>query len=124
MSIYKRGSVYWYKFMWNGQVIRQSTRQGNDNKARIEESKHRVRLALEQKDAEAARSRLGCTEVLTCHECERLFDAEKAVRREKHVFCRSKCAHAWAKARTVTTLRAFLMIDLFLMPRHATRQSQ
>ena len=24
MSIYKRGDVYWYKFMWKGQVIRES----------------------------------------------------------------------------------------------------
>jgi hypothetical protein len=28
MSIYKRGSIYWYKFMWNGAIIRESTRQG------------------------------------------------------------------------------------------------
>ena len=31
MSIYKRGKVYWYKFMWNGDVIRESTRQGKSD---------------------------------------------------------------------------------------------
>jgi integrase len=45
MSIYKRGDVYWYKFMWNGQSIRESTKQGNDKTARKMEAAHRTRLA-------------------------------------------------------------------------------
>jgi len=45
MSIYKRGKVYWYKFMWNGELIRESTKQGNDRKARNMESAHRAALA-------------------------------------------------------------------------------
>jgi integrase len=45
MSIYKRGSVYWYKFMFCGQVIRESTKQGNDKVARNMESAHRTSLA-------------------------------------------------------------------------------
>ena len=45
MSIYKRGKVYWYKFMWNGEMIRESTKQGNDRKARNIESAHRAALA-------------------------------------------------------------------------------
>lgn len=45
MSIYKRGKVYWYKFMWNGEMIRESTKQGNDKKARNIESAHRTSLA-------------------------------------------------------------------------------
>lgn len=45
MSIYKRGYVYWYKFMWNGELIRESTKQGNDRKARNMESAHRAALA-------------------------------------------------------------------------------
>ena len=45
MAIYKRGKIYWYKFMWNGEVIRESTRQRNDKKARNIESAHRTALA-------------------------------------------------------------------------------
>jgi len=45
MSIYKRGNIYWYKFMWNGELIRESTKQGNDRKARNIESAHRTALA-------------------------------------------------------------------------------
>jgi integrase len=45
MSIYKRGEIYWYKFMWNGQMIRESTKQGNDKTARKMEAAHRTRLA-------------------------------------------------------------------------------
>ncbi len=45
MSIYKRGDVYWYKFMWNGQMVRESTKQGNDKVARQMEAAHRTSLA-------------------------------------------------------------------------------
>jgi len=67
-----------------------------------------ARLAQQQKDAEAARNRLGCAEVLPCHECERLFNADKAGRKEGNVFCAPKCANAWRKARTMPTLKSFL----------------
>ena len=30
MGIYKRGEVYWYKFMWQGRTVRESAKQGND----------------------------------------------------------------------------------------------
>ena len=45
MSIFKRGNVYWYKFMWNGEMIRESTKQRNQNTARNIESAHRTKLA-------------------------------------------------------------------------------
>ena len=108
MSIYKRGNVYWYKFMWNGELIRESTRQGNDRKARNSESEHRARLVQQQKDASNAQTRLGCSNVLPCHECEKLFNAEKAVRKADNVFCTVKCAADWSKARTMPTLQVFL----------------
>ncbi|HXX13948.1 MAG TPA: tyrosine-type recombinase/integrase [Candidatus Eremiobacteraceae bacterium] len=43
--IYKRGNTYWYKFMWHGKLIRESTKQGNDKVARQMESAHRTALA-------------------------------------------------------------------------------
>ena len=45
MAVYKRGKRYWYKFMWNGEMIRESTLQGNQNVARNQESAHRTRLS-------------------------------------------------------------------------------
>jgi integrase len=45
MSIYKRGDIYWYKFQWNGVMVRESTRQGNDKVARQMEAAHRTSLA-------------------------------------------------------------------------------
>ena len=45
MSIYKRGKVCWYKFMWNGELIRESTKQGSDKVARQMEAAHRTALA-------------------------------------------------------------------------------
>jgi integrase len=43
----KRGTcgVYWYKFMWQGRLVRESTKQGNDKVARQMESAHRTSLA-------------------------------------------------------------------------------
>src|ERR1700757_4004303 len=43
--IYKRGKVYWYKFMWQGKLVRESKKQGNDKVARQMESAHRTSLA-------------------------------------------------------------------------------
>jgi hypothetical protein len=44
-GIYKRGEVYWYKFMWQGKLIRESTKKGNDKVARQMEAAHRTSLA-------------------------------------------------------------------------------
>jgi hypothetical protein len=43
--IYKRGRIYWYKFVWNNETVRESTRQGNDKVARQMEVAHRTSLA-------------------------------------------------------------------------------
>jgi integrase len=43
--IYKRGKTYWYKFMWKGELIRESTKQGNPRIARQMESAHKTSLA-------------------------------------------------------------------------------
>jgi integrase len=37
--------VYWYKFMWSGKLVRESTKQGNDKVARQMEAAHRTSLA-------------------------------------------------------------------------------
>jgi hypothetical protein len=45
VSVYKRGDVYWYKFMWLGKLVRESTKQGNDKVARQMEAAHRTSFA-------------------------------------------------------------------------------
>ena len=45
MGIYKRGDIYWYRFMFNGLLVRETTKQGNDKVARAMESAHRTSLA-------------------------------------------------------------------------------
>ena len=45
MSIFKRGNVYWYHFMFNGEHIQHSTKQGNPRTARQIEAAHRTALA-------------------------------------------------------------------------------
>src|SRR5207245_2997823 len=48
MSIFKRGRVYWYHFVFNGQHIQQSTKQGNPRVARQIEAAHRTALAKDE----------------------------------------------------------------------------
>src|ERR1700676_545858 len=45
MAIYKRGRVWWYKFTWNGEPIRESTKQGNKRIAEQIESVRKGQLA-------------------------------------------------------------------------------
>ena len=45
MAIYKRNETYWYKFTFNGEAIRESTRQKNQHIARQMEAAHRTSLA-------------------------------------------------------------------------------
>ena len=45
MSIFKRGRIYWYHFVFNGQHIQESSKQGNPRVARQMESAHRTALA-------------------------------------------------------------------------------
>jgi len=45
MTVFKRGSVYKYHFVFNGEHIQKSTRQGNLKVARDMEAAHRTRLA-------------------------------------------------------------------------------
>jgi integrase len=45
MAVYKRGRVWWYKFTWNGEPIRESTKQGNKRIAEQIESVRKGQLA-------------------------------------------------------------------------------
>src|SRR5215831_10077775 len=45
MSIFKRGRIYWYHFVFNGEHIQESTKQGNPRVARQIEAAHRTSLA-------------------------------------------------------------------------------
>lgn len=46
MSVYKRGKVWWYKFVWNGEPIRESSKGNNKRTAEQMEAAHKTRLAL------------------------------------------------------------------------------
>ena len=106
--IYKRGRYYWYKFVFNGELIRESTKQGNDKIARNMESDHRARLAREQHERIAARERLQCSDVTRCDECEKLFNAEKALKLGTNTFCSDVCRAGWQKKHTdIPTLKTF-----------------
>ncbi|MCC6486387.1 MAG: tyrosine-type recombinase/integrase [Candidatus Hydrogenedentes bacterium] len=45
MSVYRRGRVWWYKFNWNGEPIRESTKQSNKRTAEKMEATHKASLA-------------------------------------------------------------------------------
>jgi integrase len=45
MAVYKRGAIWWYKFNWNGEPIRESTKQSNKRTAEQMEATHKTSLA-------------------------------------------------------------------------------
>jgi integrase len=45
MSLYKRGKVYWFHFVWNGQSVQRSTKQGNKRIAETIEATCKSSLA-------------------------------------------------------------------------------
>jgi len=45
MAVYKRGRVWWYRFTWKGDAIRESTRQTNKRVAEQIEAAHKTSLA-------------------------------------------------------------------------------
>ena len=45
MAVYKRGEVWWFKFVWNGELIRASTKQGNKRVAEQIEASRKAALA-------------------------------------------------------------------------------
>ena len=45
MGIFKRGNVYWYHFVFDGEHIQKSTKQGNPRTARQIEAAFRTALA-------------------------------------------------------------------------------
>src|SRR5205807_9728252 len=97
MAIYKRGKIYWYKFMWNGQPIRESTKQGNDKVARQMEAAHKTSLAKGEVGIREKKS------VLTLAE-----------------FCRKRFA-PWAESTTsLKTWRDFYRVGLTAIQSYAS----
>jgi integrase len=45
MAVFKRGKKWWYKFVWNGELIRESTKQSNKRTAEQMEASHKASLA-------------------------------------------------------------------------------
>jgi integrase len=45
MAVFKRGKKWWYKFFWNGEPIRESTKQSNKRTAEQMEAAHKASLA-------------------------------------------------------------------------------
>ena len=51
MSIFKRGTIYWYHFLFSGEHIQKSTKQGNPRTARQMEAAHRTSWLREKLDS-------------------------------------------------------------------------
>jgi hypothetical protein len=45
VSVFKRGNIYWYKFIWGGKRIQESTRQSNYRAAINIENDAKTKLA-------------------------------------------------------------------------------
>jgi hypothetical protein len=72
------------------------------------ESNRRTELARAKQEQEAACARLQCAEVVRCQECEKLFNAEKAIKKGDNVFCGRSCEAEFYTKHAMPTLREFL----------------
>lgn len=45
MAVYKRGGTYWFKFVWNGETVRESAKTGNKRTAEQIEAARKTQLA-------------------------------------------------------------------------------
>jgi integrase len=103
--------VYWFKFLWQGKLIRESTHQGNDKVARCMESAQRTKLAQEHKDRKDAADFLDCRpdQLVPCANCRDWLNSNFAFVVEEKKFCSSSCRTEWAnKHRNVPNLASFL----------------
>src|SRR5579884_1917410 len=109
--IYKRGRVYWYKFVWDGTTVRETTRQTNDKLARNMEAAHRTRLAKQRDEQKVRSEQPGCSraELAQCTECEKWYDRKQSVAAsDGHLVCSDACHDASdRRSRTIPTLRNF-----------------
>jgi integrase len=111
MGTFKRGDIYWYKFMFNGQLIRESTRQGSDKVARQMESAHRTRLSKDLDQRKAKADQFGCPgeQLARCPECEKWFDSNRSSKAaDGKKLCSNECRKVWdRKATPVPTVKDF-----------------
>jgi len=96
MSIFKRGNVYWYHFLHDGQHVQRSTKQGNPRVARQIEAAYRTALA---------KGEVGITERKRVPSFEEALKAFLAWSKQEH---RAKPAtHARHVTSSVALLRVF-----------------
>jgi integrase len=116
--VFKRGNIAWFKFTYQGEPVRETTRQHSLRVARQMETAWRAKLAEETRRRKEKAIELGCSPkvVERCAECERWFSLSKAisnVRNEK--LCSKECLKASIKRHTpIPTIAQF--IDLRFEP--------
>jgi integrase len=100
--------------MWQGRLVRESTKQGNDKVARQMEAARRTSLAKEKDEGAKVAKRLGCDIALLMHcaECDKLFDRTVIITDSlsSKQFCSNHCRDGWTKKHQVfPTLAEFCM---------------
>jgi integrase len=114
MSVYETGTkkkIWWYRFMFDGQLIRRSTKQSNHQAATELEAAHKTALSKERDDRAAAAKRYDSksNEVTRCPECDKWLDTRSPViASDGKTLCSKTCRDTWQKKhRVVPTLAEF-----------------
>ncbi len=110
--IFKRGNVAWFKFLYEGKPVRESTRQGSLKVARQMEAARRAKLADDSRKRKEKAIELECTpnNLIRCAECEEWFNLQKAiVGGGGERVCSDECRREWIKRKTpIPTLSQFI----------------
>jgi integrase len=106
MAIYKRGKVYWFGFVWNGQRVQESTHQRNRKAAVDAEAARRTRLVHERTERENTARERSCRpeDLRHCTDCGNLFGAANPITSPDggSVFCSELCEQKWRSRQSPT----------------------
>jgi len=100
MSVFKRGDVYRYHFIFDGQHIQETTKQGNREVAKQMELAHRVRLAKERDEKKAKAEQFGypIENLVRCVECDKWYLGDTGtLTDDKKRVCSDDCRVSWNK---------------------------
>jgi Phage integrase SAM-like domain len=102
LSVYKRGRVWWYEFVFDGKRIQQSSRQHKKRVAEEMEAAHRTRLAPGEVGISSDRPRITLSEF--AEQFKAFIDVRSAERPETIKFYKQKLARL-LEYKTLATAR-------------------
>jgi integrase len=106
MAVYRRGKVYWFNFILNGEHVQGSTQKRSRKEAKDVEAEHKVGLLEDYKKRKKKAEKINCKpeDLRHCAECEKLFNGANPITAPdgEHIFCSEPCEEKWQSRQSPT----------------------